>query len=882
MSILAIHTRIPANETQTMPVGSYITNPGFEDGLSPWGIDNWARNDVTCERGTDNPHSGKYSMMVRLNQVLRSAGGVTLAVPVPKVTPGTAVLLRFWARGVSNGASLQLLFRQDKPPVYPTFSQTEIGLTEIWQEYTYMATLPADVDPGVTSVRFRLSRAGVFWLDDVRLTEMPTVEGGAAATTNPIRNPSFEVGTDGWTATMRQREWPKDQAWHETGSFVPSPVGAKLQSIDDGTAPQGRSFLSFEMPPEGSVTYLTSAYFPARYGHKMILKLSVRSEADHSFHVGVASGKGEGVVVNDTQQTASTKWRTVTIPLTLKPASDGLFFLFFQFGQPGRYDIDAVSIMEEGVDALVLYPTSTAIESTEGTPVANLYEPRQEARFKLVTAGGEPGATTSYHVSVADFLERNVATLNVEVTANADGYGEQTFGVPTDRLGAFRIEAHRDGATFPLAEQLYSVLPPLAPPSERPDSYFGAHIDLTPYNLEIARKAGFRWLRLYPPLNTKWIVVEPRPGEWGFSTDELAKVKAEGFRIMGSFDTAPDFAADIDPNSAVRNRWCRSYPPKDIDAWKEYVTRCFTAFAPYIDVWEVWNEPDGGYLQVRPELTKSTVYLNLLKAAREALDATGKPAVLIGPALSEISSPLGWEVLDQGGGQWLDAASFHFYALAEGGDSPNDSLILTALDKYRTYQNRQGKTLPLWHTEGGPYIKGGQSWLATYRIPPSATMTPPQAAASMVRTALLFKAMGVSRHFVYEASASPTGRKVQTDACTGFIDVTGIPGPGIAAHAAMVSLTEDATPAGYEVVADSPERVKIAHFTRGQERIDVYWSGKPVALQTVAGLTPGDQVRDLMGNLVKPDDAMVGEYPLYVTRLPRRDDAMMRHHPFRH
>jgi hypothetical protein len=853
-----------AGPEATAPV-NLISNPGFETGMEPWTIDNWAANDITCERDTRNPHSGAYSMMVRLNKVNRMPN-LMFAFPHPALRPGAAVKLSFWARGVSNGATLTVLFRREIPPAYPAMFQAEAGLTDEWQQYTYTTTLPQDMDAARTALRFAIKAVGVFWIDDISVVELPLVEGGPAPTINPIRNPSFEVGTDGWTATMRAREWPKDLAQHETGCPAPSPAGARLDTPVDDRAPQGRRYLSFEMPRESVATDLTSAYFPARYGHEILLTFSIRSDGAHPFQVSVGGGKNQGVSVQSRSMSTSDQWQTLTVSLTLKPVPDGRYFLLFHFNQPARYDLDAVSLVEAGGTKPVLYPESVAIQPEESTPAGHLYAPGQSASFRLVTAAGPTAVKLAHRITVLDFLGRKVDDFVVNLTTDSHGYGEQAFAVPTGRLGAFRIEARLAGSTEVLAEQLYSALPTLPLPAERRDSYFGGHVDLTPYNLEIARRAGFRWLRLYPPMATKWMTVEPHPGEWTFRTEAVAAAKADGFRIMGSFDTAPDFAADIDPHSPVKNRWNRSYPPVDLDAWKDYVTRCFKAFGPYIDAWEVWNEPDGGYLQVRPELKKDRVYLSLLKAAREALDATGEPVVLLGPAVANIDASLGWQVLEQGGGQWMDAFSFHFYGIAAGGDNPDDALALPLLAKYRTYKNRQGEMLPLWVTEAGAYLNGAQSWLATYRIPPSSPVTPPQAAAAMVRAALFFKAMGVKHYFDFQLSASETGRKVQVDDVTGFIDVTGIPGPGIAAHAAMVALTEDTAPLGYEVVADSPARVKIAHFKSAERLIDVYWSGEPVSLQGVAALQSGDEVRDMMNNPVAAKDAMIGQFPLYVLR----------------
>jgi hypothetical protein len=164
------------------------------------------------------------------------------------------------------------------------------------------------------------------------------------------------------------------------------------------------------------------------------------------------------------------------------------------------------------------------------------------------------------------------------------------------------------------------------------------------------------------------------------------------------------------------------------------------------------------------------------------------------------------------------------------------------------------------------YLQGGHSWLATYRMPFSSPAKKQNAAAAMVRAALFFKTMGVKHYFDFELTATAAGREVNGDMTAGFIEVTGIPGPGIAAHAAMVALTEDAAPAGFENFGYHSARVKVAHFKNDKGNIDVYWSDLPVPVKDMAKLQPQDKVLDMMGNPVSPQFAQAGEFPLYIIR----------------
>ncbi|PTX95131.1 hypothetical protein DB345_12630 [Spartobacteria bacterium LR76] len=858
-----------------------VTNSGFENGNAPWQENNWLRNDARFELDPVNPHGGAFSYKMHFR---RAIGGSALQFFYPQVAikAGQTLKISYWARGISNGPPLHVILRKGSEP-YTTYFRAESVPVEQWQEFSYTMTLPTSIDADNSQLVFLIKAPGQVWIDDVSITELPSVEEGAPPVVSSLRNGSFEVGRDGWTATFRERDF--GTLWEESGSNSPSPESAILNIRSEPGTPHGRNFLSMQVDPNCRAT-LSSGYFPARYGHPMRLKFSLRSDGEKEFQVAIASGKNANTRFDGrTTLKATPQWKTYDVPVTLKAAPGGSYCIDFDFNNPGRYDLDAVSIVEADHPPRELFPASLAIEPSADAPAAHLYGQHQPARFRLLAAGMPPRQSVDYQVTAYDFGGHPISQQTVQMQPDETGFGETAFTVPTDRFGAFRLEARRISSEASgflswitslvngqqkrapseiAAEQIYSVLPALPPPAERPDSFFGGHVDFTSYNLEIARKGGFRWLRLYPPLSTLWMSVEHHPGQWNFRTEGADRARREGFRLLGVFATAPSFAADLNPKDPERPRWTRSYPPADLARWKEYVTRCFNAFHAQVEAWEVWNEPDGDYLRIRPGQDKAAVYAQILQATREALDASGKPTTLIGPALASINAPLGWEILEMGAGRFLDAFSFHFYSLEAGGGSPDTAFVTPLLARYRTFSNREGLPMPLWHTEGGAFLQGSQSWLETYRVPHSSSVTPSEAAASMVRAALYFKASGVKRYFDYQLGTSPAGRKVHEDITCGFIDVTGIPGPGIAAHAAMVALTEDASPVGFESRAIGDVTIQVARFRSDHGSIEACWSAGELPLSQVFPASSVVEVKDLMGNVIPYDQARVSKFPVYI------------------
>ena len=834
-----------------------IANPGFETTAAPWVLDNWAGNVASASRITTNPHSGNYCAQVQLTTVINSPS-LFYVYPGLAIKPNMAIEIRFWARGVSNGSALTTMIRKGGSP-FTTYFRTETGLTDDWQEFVYTAVMPSTLDSTDVTLRFMINAVGYFCIDDVSIVQLPSVQGGSVPVNNPVRNPSFEVGNDGWTALFRKREYAN--AAKESGNNAPSPDNAVLNIINDVASPQGKKYLSLTVNPACRAN-VTSAYFPARYGHPLSLRFSARSDSSRSFSAGIGGGKDNSIRYVSSARTATTSWQQFTLPFTLQPTQDGKYYVFFQFETKGRFDIDAVSVVEQAQTSPVYYPPAMAVLPDTGAPVGNMYAPGTNASFTLQVAGVASGAAQNYRLTTVNYLDQVIADTTIAITGDASGYGIRSFYSPLSAQGAFKINARHADSILATAEQIYTVLPVLPAPSTRPDSYFGGHADLTPYNLEIARKGGFRCLRLYPPLTTHWMVNEPAPGVWVFDTTAIATAYHQGFSLLSTFNTAPDAEADLGGASATLNRWSSAYPPASINAWKNYVKKCYLAFSPYIKNWEVWNEPDGNYLQVKAGVTKDSVYHALLKGARQILDSLHAPDPLIGPALASMANPLGVAILNRGGDSLMDAYSFHFYNMTGGGNNPDNVNIQPVINQIRTYRNNAGQVMPIWITEGG--VNLGRSWLTTYNVPSSSSVSVPQAAAAKVRAALYFKALGVKRYFDYDLFASASGRNIFIGGTSGMTDVNGIPGPALAAHAAMVAIAEDATPLGFEVLTGTD--VKVTHFMRGTDSLDVYWSGTAHALSGVASLQPGDVVMELMGNVIDATTAQTGEYPLYVLR----------------
>ena len=839
------------------PAPNLIPNPGFENGTEgKWHKDDFAHLGGEFALDTQNPHSGKSAWRISLNTESGSLGEVhAFCGPLP-LAPGMALQLRFWMRGKSNTGFMKVLLRKMGAP-YTTYWSAQCAPTDEWTESVLTVIVPPKADPDDTVLMFTVRNGSTIWLDDVQLSEIPKVEGGEPPVGNQVRNGSFETGADGWFATFR-----------EYGVSGPAAdeinIGSTLESAEAKGAPWGARALHLDLKP-GGYAMVTSSYFHLRYGRPATVSFWAKGTAGHKLALSLGSGKFSNLSRQDQSLTLNSEWTFYSFPFTPTPSVSGRYFLEFTSHEPGPLLLDGVAAVEGDQplrDAPPLQGVAVGTAPAPGGDPANMFSKGDKADFVLrVLSDG----SRDLEARVVDPWDQVVGRFDLPVKKAVDVPATVPLSLPTDRFGGFKcVVSEKGGDGRPLAEILYVVVPQLKPLKEAaPDSFFGTNALLTPYNLHIMEKGGFRWLRLYGPIHTLWITVEPRPGEWTFSTEGIRRAHEMGFQILGLLATVPPWHADVDPQHAADYHWWNSSPPNDWDAWADYVHRTQAAFGD-IHHWEVWNEPDCGYLQVKPGEKHDDVYLTIL----EHTAAVSRPGdTVIGDVASHFPNPFIDGVLEKGGAAKMDAFSFHDYD-ASSGRSPDEMGNVAGIEAIGKRTNRSGQPLPLWVTEEGVYLDDGKEWLELPQIPTTEKMSIGDAASTIVRTVVCLKAIGLQRHFFYAALAQPSGRAVYRDDCSGMIDVNGIPLPSLAAHAAMVSFLEDAPAEGFEELAVDGKKVSVAHFRKDGKKLDVLWAQAQgaVPLGAIPGVTlSGRQAFDLMANPIPVDERTVlTRKPIYL------------------
>ena len=817
-----------------------ISDGGFEGPApGPWGQNNWAKNEVEFARDTDHPYRGRFSQRLRLVRAVGPAD-LQLVQRLEDIGPGGGVLVKLAVRGRSNARPLAVEIRRNGPP-YTTYSSLSVPPTEDWQMHAFVATLPAVLPADGLGLYIHLNDESTVWIDEVSVGLLPKVDPRGPLAGNQIVNGSFEVGLARWTLYNRDACALADGP--RAFENIAGPDGAVEAAAD---APAGLSVLRFSVR-EFCGAYLNSAYVPYRHGHALSASVRIRARSGGGA-VELSLGHGQPPTwLGKATATIGSAWQTINLTCIPGPSASGGAFLQVFSKAPGDYMIDDVRV-EQTPAVTVAGPVYGC--AVIDAPPASLFRGDEQPRLRVRAAGLAPAARIRASLRVCDAWERTIAELPLTLAADDAGYASTELALPRSRFGGFHCAL--EVANRMEAEAVYSLVPSLPKPDGSGHSFFGGHFQLNPYGLDLAERMGMRWLRLHPPLNTKWMLAEPEQGTCVFQTVGVERAVARGFSVLGSLDTTPKWAAT--PGNDEPYTWWNSRVPRDWVQWADYVQAAIRAF-PGIRHWEVFNEPDIDFLLVPKGTDKAAAYTEILAHTQQAVDALAltAPALakieLVGLPVSSLDRPFFREVIAKGGATHVDSLGFHFYYedLDPLEKKPD---FLEQLMAMRAARNRSGAEPGIWHTEGGIWIKSAPSWFALYGLPRSETTTQLDGAHTLVRTAVALKALGLKRHFHYAVGGN-AGLMWRTE-CSSLIDLDGSARPGAAAHAAMVWLLDDAEPKGVVTVVVGAAQVRVASFrSPSRGTIRVAWSRLPVVASLVPHLLEGaSEVRDLMGNPV--------------------------------
>ncbi|MDO8577772.1 MAG: carbohydrate binding domain-containing protein [Dehalococcoidales bacterium] len=753
----------------------FLRNGSFDDiplkGVASGWRDNSGWADVKVQYSADkaNAHAGWAQKIVSSD--FRS-GAVQFLQSGLAVSKGIRYEVRVWLRG-DVSSPVEILLRKRGSP-YTTYISRAFKVTSEWKEYSFPAASLADDSDVYFIIQF--TSAGTLWIDDASFRSVDVrVAPIAAEKGNYLDNGSFESGLDRWGIQIREFGDYEHEASVELTKREPEVVRDKAQV--------GRRSLKISIPKHGMFT-LTSPYVKVTTGRKYSLSLWMAADKARDVRIGLASNLFRPTDTNSNVFAITGRWKRYSMSVMLPPADEDAYFAVVESNGEGVVWVDGVQLEEGEVSP---FKPKSLIEiglQREGVPV--LYRVGDSIKLSVLISSFDTPIATAVSIKSIDYYGRSIDLLGKNENIKPLESHTIEFAHPSAIPGYYKIvaEVKGNGSLMDTSEMAIAILPADIP-EPFAASPFGNHVKFNARNLEQARRLGVSWLRMHPPLATKWAVVEKDRTKFVFNDEGILLAKSLGLNILGSLDTSPRWASQVPAENADE---FRAYPPKDMKDWETYVYKTVEHYKGIIDYWEVWNEPDGNqFLKVhgsfgRPPIAE--VYTELLKVAYRAAKRANPNATIVGGVANR--EPLSqWfaEIFSRGAYPYMDIPSFHGYT--DGW--PDDALPVSRsvhIDELKALMRKQGDGTekPIWETESGvlyPETAYGNIRQVSSGYHPS----PRDSAAYVVRHYVSLLSRGVSKWFYYSMMIS---HRIDRSEATGFFEWDGSPRALAVAYANLV------------------------------------------------------------------------------------------------
>ncbi|HSW15178.1 MAG TPA: glycosyl hydrolase [Solimonas sp.] len=202
-------------------------------------------------------------------------------------------------------------------------------------------------------------------------------------------------------------------------------------------------------------------------------------------------------------------------------------------------------------------------------------------------------------------------------------------------------------------------------------------------------------------MRTNWNHLAPTPEAWKERAGEawtrldglvdVVRRQTPGTALLMTLGQPPAWAS-ASPQATCPYGTGTCGAPISLDAWRDYVETLARRYKGRITHWELWNEAD-----YKRFFVPTVSLVDLAKVASEVLKSVDPANRLISPGFT--SSGIVWldRFLAQGGGRYVDAIGFHWYAPgAPETLAPRIKNVRALMQRYRV------ENLPLWNTEGAP------------------------------------------------------------------------------------------------------------------------------------------------------------------------------------
>ncbi|WOD63562.1 glycoside hydrolase family 5 protein [Niallia taxi] len=258
------------------------------------------------------------------------------------------------------------------------------------------------------------------------------------------------------------------------------------------------------------------------------------------------------------------------------------------------------------------------------------------------------------------------------------------------------------------------------------------HFRGDPIDIELIEKAGFKYVRT----DLNWSAVEKDKQDYDFEetgydklTQSLLESKIKPYYIL-------------DYSNKLYEERQSIVTEKGREAFGDFVTQATQRYRNNGIIWEIWNEPNGGFWDPKPNHEE---YALLVKKVSQIIKKNDPSGIVVAPALAYINQDaLAWlnEIAKLGAFDYIDAVSVHPYRSTNPETVSGDYLNLRNLiSKYTS------KNIPIISGEWGYSTGVGWSGL---------NLTDSQQAEYAVRMFLINKYMNIPISIWYDWKDSGT------------------------------------------------------------------------------------------------------------------------------
>jgi hypothetical protein len=476
----------------------------------------------------------------------------------------------------------------------------------------------------------------------------------------------------------------------------------------------------------------------------------------------------------------------------------------------------------------ITFDAITLTKVAADDPPAPFLVPHVDAFSGIVHPGGAATldvAACNLRDGAFDWRVTDLRGAEVAKGRAAIADGRARVALPTATRGWFEVTC--TGAGLRPAKTTYAVTEPVEVKSI-PSSRFGCHASesdvyrLLPddeyrdrlYSDKVRRASlgGARWVRLH---SLSWALREPEKGKYLFDDVDRRLARIERYKmnvLLGVGQTPAWTSASTNAGKTVCGNYSYLYyPPKDWQAWADYMKEIVRRFGGRVSHYEIGNEP--GYTSAFWTCGDAPAFGKYLKVAYDAIKSLQPDAVVYPGA------PLNVDFLDEA-------------IRAVGGKPPFDVLSAHYQGNFRRNSEKPMQWRGLLRKYGMPesFVNSeDMHWASVGRA-----RGPVACAEALVKTHVREAVSGIHRTFAFEGFGDYSD-------LYSFFTVRDEPKPAFAAYRAMTHRLEYADYVGSLSGAEYEAYV----FDRRGTPVTVVWRDAPGKVRLDLGAAQATSV-DMM------------------------------------